>query len=53
MPPIPEPRNFRSIFNFLRVYSRQPEDLRMMVGTRGGPVIFYQGDNVEVLEPAR
>lgn len=53
VPPIPEPRNFRSIFNFLRAYSRQPEDLRMMVGTRGGPVIFYQGDSVEVLEPAR
>jgi hypothetical protein len=53
VPPIPEPRNFRCIFRFLRAYAREPEDLRMIVGTRGGPVLFWQGDRVEFLQPAR
>jgi len=44
VPPISEPRNFRSIYNALRKYANQPEDLRMIVGERGGRVMFYQGD---------
>ena len=51
VPPISEPRNFRSIFNALRAYSREPNDLRMIVGQRAGPVIFYQGDTREFLTP--
>jgi hypothetical protein len=53
VPPIPEPRNFHFIFNYLRAYSPEVSDLRMIVGTRGGPVIFYQGDSQEFLTPAR
>ena len=53
VPPIPEPRNFRRIFQFLRAYSKEPDDLRMIVGTRGGPVMFFQGDNVEFLQQTR
>lgn len=49
VPPIPEPRNFRFIFTFLRAYSKKPNDLRMIVGPRAGPVIFYQGDSYESL----
>jgi hypothetical protein len=52
VPPIPEPRNFRFVFNFLRSYSRDPADLRMIVGQRAGPVVFYQGDRREFLTPA-
>ena len=44
VPPSSEPRNFRAIFNALRPYAQQSEDLRMIVGERGGRVMFYQGD---------
>lgn len=44
VPPASEPRNFRSVFNALRPYAKEPEDLRMIVGERGGRVMFYQGD---------
>ena len=51
VPPIPEPRNFRSIFRFLRKYSKEPGDLRMIVGQRAGRVIFLEGDRTELLKP--
>jgi hypothetical protein len=51
VPPIPEPRNFRAVFRFLRTYSKSPKDLRMIVGQRGGPVIFCEGDQEEFLQP--
>lgn len=51
VPPISEPRNFRSVFHFLRSYSREPNDLRMIVGQRWGPVIFYEGERYEFLMP--
>ncbi len=51
VPPIPEPRAFRSMFTFLRTYSREPGDLRMIVGQRAGPVIFYQDDVRQFLTP--
>ena len=44
VPPAAEPRNFRSVFKTLRGYAKEPEDLRMIVGERGGRVMFYQGD---------
>ena len=44
VPPISEPRNFRAVFNALRPYAKEPADLRMIVGERGGRVMFYQGD---------
>ena len=44
IPPLSEPRNFRSVFNALRVYAPEPPDLRMIVGERGGRVMFHQGD---------
>jgi len=51
VPPISEPRNFRSVFRFLRSYSKEPGDLRMIVGQRSGPVIFFQGESQEFLVP--
>ncbi len=51
VPPISELRNFRSVFRFLRAYSKEPTDLRMIVGQRSGPVIFYQGEGFEFLVP--
>lgn len=44
VPPIPEPRAFRSVFNALRSYAAEPGDLRMIVGERDGRVKFHQGD---------
>lgn len=45
VPPIFEPRSFRSIFRFLRPYSANQSDLRMIIAPRAGPLVFYQGDN--------
>jgi hypothetical protein len=53
VPPFPEPRNYRSVFRHLRQWARQPDDLRMIIGTRGGPVIFLEGDREEHLQPSR
>ena len=52
-PPLFEPRSYRSIFGFLRRYSKDPDDLRMIVAPRAGPILFYQGDRQWVLTPAR
>ena len=46
-----EPRIFHEMFVYLRRYAQQPEDLRMIIGPRAGPVIFYQGDEREFLTP--
>jgi hypothetical protein len=43
-PPIAEPRNYRSIFRFLKTYSTDPGELRLVVSPRAGPIVFYQGD---------
>ena len=51
VPPISELRNFRSIFRFLGAYSKEPNDLRMIIGQRSGPVIFLEGDREEFLTP--
>lgn len=50
VPPISEPRNFVKIYQTLRPYAKRPEDLRMIIGPRFGPVIFYEGDRVEFLQ---
>ncbi|MEY4386102.1 MAG: hypothetical protein RLY20_1385 [Verrucomicrobiota bacterium] len=50
VPSLSEPRNFRNIFQSLRRYATQPEDLRMIVGERGGRVMFYQDDTVWPLQ---
>jgi len=44
VPPLFEPRSFRSIFNFLRAYSADPGDLHMIICPRAGSPVFYQGD---------
>jgi hypothetical protein len=51
VPPISEPRNFVSIYQALQSWAQKPEDLRMIVGQRSGPVIFYEGDSREYLTP--
>lgn len=48
-----EPRIFHAMFLYLRRYAQQPEDLRMIIGQRAGPVIFYQGDERQYLAPAK
>jgi len=45
VPPIAEPRAFRSLFNALKQYAPEADDLRLIVGERGGRVMFYQGDS--------
>lgn len=45
VPPLSEPRNFLAIFHHLRAYSKETEDLRMIIGARDGSVIFYQGES--------
>jgi hypothetical protein len=49
VPPIPEVRNFKAIFAALRKYADRPQELRMVIGPRAGPVIFLEGDRIELL----
>jgi hypothetical protein len=51
VPPIAETRNFISVYKALQAWSQKPGDLRMIVGQRAGPVIFYEGDSREYLTP--
>lgn len=53
VPFAPETRNFRSLFRYLRRYAKAPEDLRMIIGPRAGPVIFCEGDRMQFLEGKR
>jgi hypothetical protein len=48
---IPEPRVYHSLFLALRGYSREPDDLRLIIGPRFGPVQFYEGDRRQLLTP--
>jgi hypothetical protein len=48
---IPEPRVYRSLFLALRRYSREPGDLRLIIGPRYGPVLFYEGERRQLLTP--
>jgi hypothetical protein len=48
---IPEPRVYHSLFLALRAYSREPGDLRLIIGPRFGPVQFYEGDRRQLLTP--
>ncbi len=51
VPPISEPRSFRGIFHYLQTFSKQTEDLRMIIGARDGSVMFYQGESASPLVP--
>ena len=53
VPPMFEPRSFRSIFKFLRAYSGDPADLRMIIAPRAGPLVLYQGDRQQRLVPSK
>lgn len=53
VPAISEPRNFVQVYRALLPYARKPEDLRMIIGPRSGPVIFHEGDRVEFLQRSR
>lgn len=53
VPPISEPRNFVNVYRTLLPYARKPEELRMIIGPRSGPVIFHEGNRVEFLQPAK
>lgn len=50
VPAISEPRNFVNVYRALLPYAKRPEDLRMIIGPRSGPVIFYEGERVEFLQ---
>jgi hypothetical protein len=49
VPPISETRNFKSIYKALLAWSKESGDVRMIVGQRSGPVIFFEGESVEYL----
>jgi len=51
VPPLFEPRSYRSIYRFLRAYSADPNDLRMIIAPRAGAPIFCQGDRQWPLAP--
>jgi hypothetical protein len=51
VPPIFEPRNYRSIYRYLCPYARRPDELRMIIAPRAGPLMFYEGDRAVPLSP--
>ena len=51
VPPIAETRNFVSVYKALQAWSQKSGDLRMIIGQRAGPVMFYEGDSREYLTP--
>ncbi len=53
VPPISEPRNFVNVYRALLPYAKKPDDLRMIIGPRSGPVIFHEGDRVEFLQRSK
>jgi hypothetical protein len=53
VPPISEPRNFVNVYRALLPYAKKPDDLRMIIGPRSGPVIFHEGERIEFLQPAK
>jgi hypothetical protein len=53
VPPVSEPRNFVNVYRALLPYAKKPEDLRMIIGPRSGPVIFHEGNRIEYLQRAR
>ena len=44
VPPLPEPRAYRAVFHRLRTYAPTDADARMIIGTRGGSVLFLEGE---------
>jgi hypothetical protein len=53
VPPISEPRNFVNVYRALLPYAKKPEDLRMIIGPRSGPVIFCEGERSEYLQRSK
>lgn len=43
--PWPEPSGFQSVHRFLTQWSHTTGDLRMVVASRGGPLLFYEGES--------
>ncbi|MFN3409831.1 MAG: hypothetical protein ACK45B_12595 [Limisphaerales bacterium] len=52
VPAFAEPRGYRAMFRHLRPFAPEPQDLRMIIGPRFGPVIFLEGD-LELRLPRR
>ena len=48
-PPILEPRNYRSVYRFLRRHAATDADVRMVVVAKAGWMSFYLGDDVQEL----
>lgn len=48
---VPEPRNYLGVFRHLERYARHPGDLRLIIGPRGSPPVFYEHDRRVVLPP--
>lgn len=53
VPSISEPRNFVIVYRALLPYAKKPEDLRMIIGPRSGPVIFHEGERIEYLQRSK
>jgi uncharacterized membrane protein YphA (DoxX/SURF4 family) len=53
VPPISEPRNFLNVYRALLPYAKKPEDLRMIIGPRVGPVVFHEGERIEYLQRSK
>ena len=46
VPPIPEPRNFRSMAKVVARFAEQPADVQLIVFPRGGPAQIFRADQL-------
>jgi hypothetical protein len=54
VPPLPEPRAYRNTWTYLsRKYAANPQEIRMVLAPRTGPILLYQGESASILNLTR
>ncbi len=46
VPPLPEARNYRNVARHLAGYAADPNEVRLVLIPRAGPVLFYRGSDL-------
>lgn len=46
VPPLPEPRGYRAVARFITSYAADPNDVRLVLIPKIGPILFYRGSDL-------
>ena len=46
VPPLPEPRGYRAVARFVAKYAADPNDVRLVLIPKVGPILFYRGSDL-------